>query len=94
VDPPDVLGVEGPLDGVGDRGDGRPLDQVRGPSRAGEVHVEHLEALGEGREDGGEVAPRAAPAVQQEERLAAPGAVDGQRGGHRPPLPTEAPADS
>ena len=43
--------------------------------------------VAEGREDGGEVAARAAPAVQQEKGLALPGTGEGQRCGHELRIP-------
>jgi hypothetical protein len=82
-----ALGVQGPLDGVGDGRDGGPLAESRGTADAGQVDVEHVEALGQEPADGGEVAAGATHAVQQEERLAGAGAGEREQCGHLIGLP-------
>ena len=87
VHPADAFGVQGALDRVGDRGDRRALVQVPGAAGAGQVDVEDVEALGQRGEDGGEVAARTAPAVQEEKGVALPGSGEGQWRGHGPWVP-------
>jgi hypothetical protein len=87
VHPADALGVEGALDRVGDRCDRRTLVQVAGPAGAGQVDIDDVEALGQRGEDGGEVAARTAPAVQEEKGVALPGSGEGEWRGHGRWLP-------
>jgi len=51
------------LDGIGDRGHGGALLEVRRPPDAGQIDVDDVEAVGQRGEDSGEVAAGGAQAV-------------------------------